>query len=119
MPKFTVTFHKWIQDSQEFGSTDEHMVSRVFFSLDVDGKGAGDFTADLKQAVGSEFNDANIEVGPPNGYDAPFDHEGFSRAARNYISGWIGPGGRAIKVQGSTVLRMRNNTYYSEAKYDL
>jgi hypothetical protein len=55
MPKFKVTFHEVIQDSQVFGSNDEHMVSRVFFSLEVDGKRPGDFYADLKQAVGNEF----------------------------------------------------------------
>lgn len=26
-----ITFHKLIQDSQDYGSDDEHMVSRAFF----------------------------------------------------------------------------------------
>jgi hypothetical protein len=38
MPKFKVTFHEVIQDSQVIGNNDDHMVSRLFFSLEVDGK---------------------------------------------------------------------------------
>jgi len=33
MSQISVTFHKLIQDSQEFGSDDEHMVSRAFFKI--------------------------------------------------------------------------------------
>ena len=38
MPQISVTFHKLIQDSQEFGSDDEHMVSRAFFKIEVEGQ---------------------------------------------------------------------------------
>ena len=34
MAKVKITFHKCIQDSQEYGSNDEHMVSRIFFSIE-------------------------------------------------------------------------------------
>ena len=30
-----VTFYKCIQDSQDYGSDDEHMVSRIFFFLEI------------------------------------------------------------------------------------
>jgi hypothetical protein len=33
--KAKVTFRKLIQDSQEYGSNDEHLVSRVFFDLEI------------------------------------------------------------------------------------
>jgi hypothetical protein len=82
------------------------MVSRAFFSLYVDGTKVGDFSADLKQSVGSEFKDANIEVGPPNGYEGPFDHEHFSAAARTYFRDLIGPEGRELRVRAA---RMFNN----------
>ena len=38
MSKATVNFHRCIQDSQDYGSNDEHMVSRVFFDLEVGNK---------------------------------------------------------------------------------
>jgi hypothetical protein len=120
MPAFTAKFHSLLQDSQELGSNDEHMVSRVLFTLEVDGKNVGDYTADLKQAVGSESNDANVEVGPPNGYEGEFNHVGFAAAARRYFSETIGPQGRGIRIQGNPKeLRMRNNTFNRkfEAKF--
>jgi len=33
--KAKVIFHQCIQDSQEYGSDDEHMVSRIFFILEI------------------------------------------------------------------------------------
>jgi len=52
MPFLRVNVTKWVQDSQEYGSTDEHMVSRVFYSIDVDGVPKGDYYSDIKQVVG-------------------------------------------------------------------
>jgi len=53
MPEVVVRFTKCQQNSQEAGSDDEHMVSRLFFSIEVDGKQIGAYHADLKQTVGS------------------------------------------------------------------
>jgi hypothetical protein len=118
MPRFKVTFHRAIQDSQEFGSNDEHMVSRVFFTLAVDGKLAGDFFADLKQTVGSKFNRSDIEVSPPRGYDGPFDHVRFSDAARDYFSGAFGLEASGFNFGGSTNIRMWNNLSGQEREYE-
>ena len=56
-----MTFQRCVQDSQEFGSDDEHMVSRVFFGLEIGGNAYHDLHVDIKQTVGSEF-----EGGPPD-----------------------------------------------------
>ena len=116
MPKFKVTFHQLIQDSQDYGSDDDQMVSRVFFSLNVDGRPIGNFTADLKQVVGSDFETGDIEVGPPTNYDGPFDHQGFGDAARRYFRSLIGQGS-AIHFVGVRNLRMRNNRINREAEF--
>ena len=52
MPFLRVNVTKCVQDSREYGSTDEHMVSRVFYSIDVDGVPKGDYYSDIKQVVG-------------------------------------------------------------------
>jgi hypothetical protein len=118
MPNFTAKFHKLLQDSQDLGSNDDYMVSRVFFTLEVDGKNVGDYTAILKQAVGSDFNDANIEVGPPTNYDGPFNHQGFSRVAQHYFNTTIGAHGAGIRIEGPVrEIRMRNNAFLREAEY--
>lgn len=85
MAKARVVFDKLIQDSQDYGSTDEHMVSRVFFTLELEGKTHNDLYADIKQTVGSSFEIASLEVSPPRGYAGPFNHEAFRKAAEASI----------------------------------
>jgi len=118
MPKFKVKFHKVIQDSQDVGSDDEHMTSRVFFSLIVDGNPAGEFSAVLKQRVGSKFNKSDIEVSAPDGYDGPFDHVRFSDAARVYFSRAFGAEGSGIRFGGVANIRMRNNVSLDKGEYE-
>src|SRR4029077_11625065 len=65
-----VTFRKLIQDSQEYGSNDEHIVSREFFDLEIGGKRHSDLYVDIKQPVGSDFETAPLEVGPPHDHRA-------------------------------------------------
>lgn len=55
MARIRITFNRCIQDSQEYGSDDEHMVSRVFFNIQVNGEGKGEFTSDIKQTVGGGY----------------------------------------------------------------
>ena len=64
MPKVTVNFTRCVQDSQEYGSTDDHMVSRVFFTIETEGRSVPCY-ADLRQTVGSDYLKGDIEVAPP------------------------------------------------------
>jgi hypothetical protein len=70
--------------------------------------------ANLKQTVGSNYIEGNIEVGPPNGYDGPFNHEAFSEAVRRYYFGFIGPNARGIRVEPGAQLRAYNITFVAE-----
>jgi hypothetical protein len=119
MARFKVKFHRCIQDSQDYGSNDEHMVSRVFFSLDINGNREGDFSADLKQVVGSDFESGDIEVSAPHGYIGPFNHHGFADAATKYFRSLVGAKGSGIRIQGGSNIRMRNNEYLKDAEFDL
>ncbi len=85
MSTVTVRFHRCIQDSQDYGSDDQHMVSRVFFSLERDGKLLGDFHTNIKQVVGDDYEKGAIEVGPPVGYSGRFNHTEFAKAVENYF----------------------------------
>jgi hypothetical protein len=113
----TVDYVGCIQDSQELGSDDEHMVSRVFFGLKLDEAPKGDFITDLKQAVGDTFEGGTIEVGPPTGldgsvYTGPFSQQNFADETASYFRGLVGSAGRAISVgPGAGNVRMMNNTY--------
>ena len=91
MPQISVTFHKLIQDSQEFGSDDEPMVSRVFFTIEVEGESYPDLYCDLKQTVGSDFESGPIEVGTPKGakYSGPFKYDAFRDAVEDFSEGML------------------------------
>lgn len=111
MARIRVTFHKCIQDSQDFGSDDEHMVSRLFFTVEAEGRAHQGLHADLKQTVGADYATGPIEVGPPVGYRGPFNQAAFARAAEAYYRGLVGAGGSGIRIEGASNVRMRNNTF--------
>jgi len=112
--KFRITFHRCVQDSQEYGSNAEHMVSRVFFTLAVNGKNVGDYEADLKQTVGDDFESGSIEVSKPHGYDGAWNHAKFSDAASKYFRSLVGSQGTGIRITNSTNIRMQNNKFGKE-----
>lgn len=118
MAMVRVTFRECLQDSQDFGSTDDHMVSRVSVSISVDGGEEGEYIADLKQTVGSQFEDGPIEVSRPRFNDkehrGPWDQAAFAEAAIAYYRGLIGASGAGIRF-GSAArnIHMRGNSFMS------
>lgn len=58
-----VTFNRVVQDSREFGSTETHSVSRVFFELEQDGNIYQDLFMDITEAVGSTHGDEELSLG--------------------------------------------------------
>jgi hypothetical protein len=48
------------------------MVSRLFFTLRIGDK-EFNLSADIKQAIGSDFEKGSIEVSRPKGYAGPFN----------------------------------------------
>jgi len=114
MTKARVVFDKCIQDSQEYGSDDEHMVSRVFFTLEVGGRRYDGLHVDVKQTVGSGYEEGAIEVGSPKGasYKGPFNHEAFRAAVEKYYRSLVGSKATGIRIaQGAQNIRMRNNIF--------
>jgi hypothetical protein len=70
----------------------EHMVSRVFFDLQVGDKRYPGAYANIKQKVGAVASDP-IEVSPPAGYAGPFDHQKFQAEVEKYFRSIIGNSG--------------------------
>jgi hypothetical protein len=127
MAKVKVTFHECIQDSQEYGSDDEHMVSRVFFSIEISKVESGEkkietydnVYANLKQTVGGKFEETPIEVSPPyhsSGklYSGPMNYEKFRKAAEGYFRKLVGSQGSGIRIEGGGSARMYNNRFRQE-----
>lgn len=115
MAKAKVIFHKLIQDSQDYGSDDQHMVSRVFFTVDVEGNVSEEAYVDIKQSVGSDFETTPLEVSKPVGYNGPFNYQAFRQAAEGYYRSLVGGKGSGIHIAGGSNIRMRNNTFIQQA----
>ena len=107
-----------IQDSQDYGSDDEHMVSRIFFDLEVDGTIHKGLFVNVKQTIGSSFEKGSIEVSRPVGYQGLWDHEAFSTFAQQYYRSLVGPGGSGIRFSGGVSIRMRNNVFIQPASFE-
>lgn len=111
MANAQIFFHSCTQDSQDYGSDDEHMVSRVFFTLNYDGDIFDKLYVDIKQPVGGDFETAPLEVGVPQGYRGPFNHDAFREAVEKYYRGLVGSKGSGIRISGGGSARMRNCEY--------
>jgi len=115
-----VDLTRFIQDSQEYGSNDEHMVSRVFFNLSLDGQPKGSFHSDVKLVVGGSFETDALEVAWPAGYSQsdPFDYNRFVEGVTNYIRSLVGTSGRGIRLgPGSQNIRMTNCSFVMPASF--
>jgi hypothetical protein len=104
------------QDSQDYGSDDQHMVSRVFFTITVGGKPVGDgntvpFYADVKLVVGGDYEKDELEVGKPMNYRGPWNQAAFAKAVARYVRRCVGPNASGIRIEGGGSVRMRNNQF--------
>ena len=98
MKKAKIIFYKCIHDSQEFGSSDDFMVSRVFFSLEYDNTVKLDSFAQIRQPVGSSCNEKYIEVSFPEGVPDSFNSDTLADAVKAYYMRLVGARGCFIKV---------------------
>ncbi len=120
MSKVTIHLEKLIQDSQEYGSDDEHMVSRVFFSLEAGGALHGDLYADVKQSVGGSFNSSPLEVSAPHGYEGSLNCEAFRHIIEDYYRSLAGAKGTGIHIgAGASNIRMFNNTFIQSSDVEI
>lgn len=112
-----IYLEKLVQDSQELGSNDEHMVSRAFFTLEVDGEKHHGLHANIKQPVGANFESDPLEVSAPSGYTGSFNHEAFQNIIEQYYRSLVGSTGSGISISGgASNIRMQNNTFVQPAE---
>jgi hypothetical protein len=87
------------------------MISRVFFDFELDGQKYEGLYADIKQTVGSSFDDAPLEVSKPKNYNGPFNFEAFHEIVEQYYRSLVGQSGSGIHIEGDANLRMRHNMF--------
>ncbi|GAA3938032.1 hypothetical protein [Litoribacillus peritrichatus] len=112
MSKIITTYTQLVQDSQEYGSDDEHMVSRATFDLEFDGEVYSNCTIDIKQTVGSDYNNGPLEISNLQGYEGPNDWSKLQYNTEILYRSLIGSQGSCINFScGSSNIRMLNNTF--------
>lgn len=113
MVKAHGVFHKCVQNSQEVGritNDKNHMFSRIYFTLEVNGKKYENMYVDISQPYGTDYTKEPIEVHPPQGgYSGPFNHHAFSEAVESYYRSAIGEQGKAICFSPNTAMVMLDN----------
>ncbi len=105
--KAKVAFRKCIHDSLEYGSDDKHVVSRVFFVIEIQDKRYSDLYVDIKHAAGSELESEQLEVGEPVGYEGSIDSKAFQNAVKKYYR-------NLVVSKGSGATGKHDNTYTLE-----
>ncbi len=107
MSKIELIFSKIVQDSQDYGSNNEHMISRIYFK--VDGK---EYECNVRQPYGGSFSFEKdpIEVDAPEELKKTINYGQFRDAVENYFRKAVGANASGIRIDGGTNIRMRNNT---------
>ena len=113
-----VNFASCVHDSVDFGSDDQHIVSRVFFSIWCEGLRYAGLHADIKHPVDGDFENDAFEITLPHGYDGPISPEGFRRAVGQYYRSLIDGIGLGFQTVGGNI-RMRDHTYLLPRSFEL
>lgn len=111
MKKALITFYRCVQNSQDLGTSDDHMLSSIHFYLDIAGKKRQDLYSIIKQTVGSNFNTSPIEVSAPIDYNEPFNYEAFRALVEKYYRKLVGSSNALISVSGNAKVHMQSNTF--------
>ena len=81
--KTRVIFHKVVQDGRDFGSSETHAVSRVFFDLEQGDEKYPGLSVDLTEPVNTVHEASDVQIGE---FDAPvkLDRKAFERVVCSY-----------------------------------
>ncbi|MFQ5530354.1 MAG: hypothetical protein ACE5FP_08400 [Gemmatimonadota bacterium] len=110
MPTLRVNFASCIHDSEDYGSDDRRIVSRVFLSIWCEGLRYSECYADIAHPVGGDLKTDPLEITLPQGYDGPISAEGFRRAAGQYYRSLVGRELSATRA-GESDIRLRDHTF--------
>ena len=119
MAKGKLIFNKIIQISQDLGGKDEHMVSRVFFDLEVGNEVHRGLYSDVKQALGTKYEKAPLEVSLPRGYKGPLAYGVFRRQVEDYYREGFGSTAKGIRLGPGVTTTMQDNVYSSKKVVDI
>ena len=114
-----VIFRYMVVDSQEYGSNDEHAVSRMFFDMSLGGHDYPGLSVDIKQSVGSNYEAGSLEISSPPGYVGRFNYTAFRAEVEKCYRSKIGSSGSAIHVSGQSGFRIYGSRFDLNVSADI
>ena len=115
MAKANVIFHALLFDPSGAGTDESHIVSKIVFDVELEGKIYSHLIADIKRPMTREVDDEALEVV----YDLPFVCNDFPAAAKMYYQTVLGPQGAMVTPSGPKGLLMQNNVFRVEMAVNL
>ena len=104
-----IEFEQLQQISQVMSGDDRHMISRVFFSINVPGNNRFSTFSEIKQTIGAEFGTHPLEVSRPSMYRKAWNHNAFRDLVEKYYRSLIGTSGSGINVPINSTGMMSQN----------
>lgn len=114
-----VTFHKIIVEKQVLGGDEECILSKVVFSLEIEGQRYENLSVPLKQVVGTTYEEKAFEVGIPKGYGGPFNYEHFRKVATDYYVVDTGAFAKLLKVHKNSKVILESMTFEQEITFEM
>jgi hypothetical protein len=113
-----VRIEKCIQDIQSVSAEVDKsaMRSQIFFQLEIKGKVIPGLVVEISQPYGCDYASEPVEVGPPQDYNGPFNHDEFSERIEQYYRSILG---RCLSFSGCGSVRMTNNTFVMPAEFTI
>jgi hypothetical protein len=124
MRHYEISFYKLIQHSQAIGTGDDHAIVSVQFGVTINTFFTGQFTAEIKQSVGSVLMMEPLELRVPPPQRVPVPYDVLRHAANHYFRICVGPTARGIRLGPGCSATMYGNvfnfplTYVADVPFD-
>lgn len=93
-----VIFHELVEYSQDAARNYTHKISRVYYSLEVEGRTINNLFSDVRQQTNGDSGSGTIEVKPPPGYRGELDGKALCEAVRKYCKNIVRPPKKVTEI---------------------
>ncbi|MDT7041435.1 hypothetical protein [Candidatus Nitronereus thalassa] len=104
MPIATMAFRRCVVNSPSYGSDEEHVITRIFFDLQVRDAAYANLCVDVRQLVREGAETEPLLVSRPEGYEGPLNIPVFQGLVEFYYRQAVG---EKWGMFGNTGIRMR------------
>ena len=104
MPIATLAFRRCVVNSPSYGSDEEHVITRIFFDLQIGDAAYANLSVDVRQLVREGAETEPLLVSRPEGYEGPLNVSVFNGLVEFYYRQAVG---EKWGMFGDTGIRMR------------